>query len=82
MIAGLVLVHLHPFSLVVALALAGIVAVLGPIGDLAESLVKRDLQIKDMGRLLPEHGGLFDRIDAMLFVLPAAYLLFRAVHLA
>ncbi len=57
------------------------VAVFAPWGDLFESVVKRDLGLKDMGRLLPAHGGVFDRIDAMLFVLPATYLLVRLVHL-
>jgi phosphatidate cytidylyltransferase len=74
--------HLHPIDLVAALGLAALVCVLGPLGDLTESLVKRDLGVKDMGQLLPAHGGLFDRIDAMLFVLPAAYFLFRLAHLS
>jgi phosphatidate cytidylyltransferase len=51
------------------------VAVAAPLGDLCESLVKRDLGVKDMGSILPGHGGLLDRFDAMLFVLPAVYLL-------
>jgi phosphatidate cytidylyltransferase len=56
----------------------GLVAALAaPVGDLAESLVKRDLDIKDMGSLLPGHGGLLDRFDALLFVLPAMWYLAR-----
>ena len=53
--------------------LAGVVAVVAPLGDLAESMLKRDLNIKDMGSLLPGHGGILDRFDALLFVLPATY---------
>ena len=66
-----------------ALLLGIVVAVMAPLGDLAQSLIKRDLGVKDMGTALPGHGGVFDRFDAMLFVLPAVYYLAlaRDLHL-
>ncbi|MDH3704490.1 MAG: phosphatidate cytidylyltransferase, partial [Acidimicrobiia bacterium] len=60
-------------SVVHGLLLGVAAAVVAPLGDLTESLIKRDLGLKDMGSFLPGHGGLLDRFDAMLFVLPAAY---------
>lgn len=57
-----------------SVAILGVVgAIVAPLGDLGESLLKRDLGIKDMGSVLPGHGGFLDRFDALLFVLPAVY---------
>ena len=56
----------------VALGLLG--AVLGPLGDLSESVLKRAYGVKDSGTLIPGHGGLLDRVDALLFNAPAVYL--------
>ncbi len=59
-----------------------VVAVFAPIGDLFESLIKRDLDVKDSGHTLAGHGGLLDRFDSLLLVLPASYYLAVALHLA
>lgn len=68
---GVVLPDLNALT---GLGLGFVGAALGPLGDLVESLVKRELRIKDSGRLLPGHGGLLDRVDAIVFTAPAAYL--------
>ena len=62
-----------------AVALALICGVLGQLGDLAESKMKRAVGVKDSGTLLPGHGGMLDRFDSMIVVAPAVYLYLRYV---
>jgi phosphatidate cytidylyltransferase len=55
------------------LAIGVMLGVVGQVGDLAESFLKRSAKTKDAGSLLPGHGGLLDRLDSLLFNLPALY---------
>lgn len=62
------------------ITLGVIVSVGGTFGDLVESMLKRSLQVKDSGNLLPGHGGLLDRFDGLLIAAPAALLFFSITH--
>jgi phosphatidate cytidylyltransferase len=74
-VAVIIVQAIHPWGVKHALLLAIVVSVMAPLGDLCESMIKRDLDLKDMGSILPGHGGVLDRIDAMLFVMPAVFYL-------
>ena len=61
------------FSLLHAFALGIIIAVMAPLGDLVESILKRVCGVKDSGNIIPGHGGILDRFDSLLFAAPAVY---------
>jgi len=82
LVAGMVVGQIGPWDLKHGILLALIVMVAAPLGDLCESMLKRDLGVKDMGAILPGHGGVLDRIDALLFVVPATYYLVRVLDFA
>ena len=69
----------HPVTPGQALLIALVIAIASPVGDLFESYVKRDAGVKDAGSLLGGHGGVLDRVDALLFAGPAAYFAVLAI---
>ncbi len=78
-VGGLVFGGIAPWSPGKGAVLGLFVAAGAFLGDLCESMLKRDLGIKDFGSLLPGHGGILDRFDSLLFCLPITYYL--ALHL-
>lgn len=82
LVSAVVVSRIHPWTTSGALFLGIVVAIVAPLGDLSESMIKRDLGTKDMGKLLPGHGGMLDRIDGLLFVLPTVYYLLKILNLS
>jgi phosphatidate cytidylyltransferase len=74
-IAHFLVLHFLPFTHAIILGI--IIGIVGQIGDLIESLLKRDAQVKDSSSLIPGHGGVFDRFDSLLFSAPVILLYLR-----
>jgi phosphatidate cytidylyltransferase len=75
--AFLISASFREFSLLQWLLIATIIIIFGTIGDLVESMLKRSTGVKDSGTLLPGHGGILDRFDAVLLAAPAVFLLLQ-----
>ena len=69
------------FTLPEWMALAACVSVFGTLGDLVESMLKRSVQVKDSGTILPGHGGFLDRFDSFIFMLPFAWMALALLNL-
>ena len=80
-LGGTLLGILSGLGIFVSLLLSLIIGIFAPLGDLAESAIKRELKIKDFSSILPGHGGILDRFDSLLFSAPASYYLLKLLQI-
>jgi len=75
LIAGILLAYFQQESYIKFIVYASVASVIGTLGDLVQSMLKRSVNVKDSGTILPGHGGILDRFDAVLFVVPVIFFL-------
>ena len=76
----LVAPHIEGYQVKDTAIIAFIVVIFGIYGDLLESMFKRSIEIKDSGNILPGHGGILDRFDAILFAIPAIFVYMEFIY--
>jgi len=79
--AGIISIYFKELDLFHWMALSTIIVIAGSFGDLAESMLKRNLSVKDSGSLLPGHGGLLDRFDGLLLAAPLVFVYLQFIRL-
>ncbi|CAG4900444.1 unnamed protein product, partial [Acidithrix sp. C25] len=80
LVGALITSHIHPVTPLLGGTIGLITAFAAPVGDLVESKIKREIGAKDAGSILPGHGGILDRIDALIFVTPILYYVLYFSH--